>query len=809
MNDKHHKIIFCIALCVLSLFFLGKPLLNIQTHYYSPANIAQFFSLTKTSYEPTNIAVIDIFQQMHPWMILNNWALRQGEIPLWNPFNGLGVPHLANYQSAVFSIYSLPFYLFDFQYASILSSLMKIVGCGVFTFLFLRLHIKNNYASALGAVIYMFCGYSTLLLQWQHSSVMPSLPAALYFITQIIRGKSSYITIWGLVASLAFGVLAGHPETFYSILVLICLYSLYLLTSANHTHTQTSIYHASLLLFLGLISAGVAALQLIPFFEYAYQSGALTERIGFGHTPKTSALWPLMFYPDLIGNPTTPPYYFEEISVKINHVEANLSYVGGLTIFLAIVGLLQFKKNKEVRFWTIFTIGYLLYAYQPINIGWVIKLIPGLSHVPIQRTDAIFTFSLACLATFGFNSLLHIEGAKLKKGMVVGILGSMLLITSIVSANELLNTFFKNQTDENWKQGWQQVGQNRQLFLIVTYLCGLFFIVGNIVFRKNIFRAFLAIGIVLVVFLQTGYYYRNYFPITHLSSFYPYTDAIKNIKKLTNNQHMVIWCESSPLPGLIPDSNIPYKIKMPSQYEVLHTKYYPKILSSFFDTYMSTVNAGRADCFKELSLRGLQVLRIPYVLAQNSKISPSIANNAQKTSDILPDWGLYKIDNISSSYYIVQNAEFIASDEAILNKIQNEFFDPNKTVILAADSIDITTYNQAQLNDNSLASVETVNELFNEVHLKTHTSKSDNWLVIAIAYYPGWKAYINGIEQHVFRANYGFSAIRLPSGENTVLFKYEPFSFKIGALITLISLISLVLLTILNHKKYLFLRKKK
>jgi hypothetical protein len=48
-----------------------------------------------------------------PWLQLSWESLRAGKIPLWNPYNGGGVPHLGNYVSAVLSPYSLPFYVFD------------------------------------------------------------------------------------------------------------------------------------------------------------------------------------------------------------------------------------------------------------------------------------------------------------------------------------------------------------------------------------------------------------------------------------------------------------------------------------------------------------------------------------------------------------------------------------------------------------------------------------------------------------------------------------------------------------------------
>jgi hypothetical protein len=58
--------------------------------------------------------------------------------------------------------------------------------------------------------------------------------------------------------------------------------------------------------------------------------------------------------------------------------------------------------------------------------------------------------------------------------------------------------------------------------------------------------------------------------------------------------------------------------------------------------------------------------------------------------------------------------------------------------------------------------------------------KAPEFLVIAQAHYPGWKARVNGIEKPVYRANYAFSAIEMQRGLNLVDFSYEPESFRLG-----------------------------
>ncbi len=72
----------------------------------------------------------------------------------------------------------------------------------------------------------------------------------------------------------------------------------------------------------------------------------------------------------------------------------------------------------------------------------------------------------------------------------------------------------------------------------------------------------------------------------------------------------------------------------------------------------------------------------------------------------------------------------------------------------------------------------------------------EGYLVLADTWYPGWKAYIENRSDRtdrtypaeVLRANYNFRAVRVPAGESTVTFRYEPKSFRQGLIISLVGI---------------------
>lgn len=80
--------------------------------------------------------------------------------------------------------------------------------------------------------------------------------------------------------------------------------------------------------------------------------------------------------------------------------------------------------------------------------------------------------------------------------------------------------------------------------------------------------------------------------------------------------------------------------------------------------------------------------------------------------------------------------------------------------------------------------------------------KQDGWLYFRIPYSKGWKAYIDGEETEIVKANLGFMAIDIPSGEHSVSLKYETPNLKQGACISCFAVIFSLLLVFLRKRKH-------
>ncbi len=78
----------------------------------------------------------------------------------------------------------------------------------------------------------------------------------------------------------------------------------------------------------------------------------------------------------------------------------------------------------------------------------------------------------------------------------------------------------------------------------------------------------------------------------------------------------------------------------------------------------------------------------------------------------------------------------------------------------------------------------------------------DGYLCVTETLFPGWKAFVNDIEEPIVPCMGTFRAVRVTAGTHTVRMQYRPSSFRVGASISLLSALAAIALSMLAHRRY-------
>jgi hypothetical protein len=86
--------------------------------------------------------------------------------------------------------------------------------------------------------------------------------------------------------------------------------------------------------------------------------------------------------------------------------------------------------------------------------------------------------------------------------------------------------------------------------------------------------------------------------------------------------------------------------------------------------------------------------------------------------------------------------------------------------------------------DRGQAKITNENPNLLEVEIQ---APSPGWLVVADTWFPGWTVELDREQAPILRADYLFRAVAVPQGTHTVVFRYRPVSFGLGAAISLLA----------------------
>lgn len=145
-------------------------------------------------------------------------------------------------------------------------------------------------------------------------------------------------------------------------------------------------------------------------------------------------------------------------------------------------------------------------------------------------------------------------------------------------------------------------------------------------------------------------------------------------------------------------------------------------------------------------------------------------------------YGVYRNNRAQKIFYVPQSVKSIASFAPLYHNPQS--YDVDKVSWIEGDAPEFVPGKAAISNitiENNRMSAEI------DAEAETFVNLSQNQ-------YPGWHAYIDGVETEIFLVNGLIQGVRAPAGHHHVEFVFSPLSVKVGAAVSLATLVLVVVL---------------
>jgi len=185
-----------------------------------------------------------------------------------------------------------------------------------------------------------------------------------------------------------------------------------------------------------------------------------------------------------------------------------------------------------------------------------------------------------------------------------------------------------------------------------------------------------------------------------------------------------------------------------------------------------------------------------------ASVAPHPVISMLATRVLLTSRGILDYPDPMPRTWVVNNAVVIEDKDERLRTIGFGKWDPRRTVILESlpsDQPPVPTEKPA-----GRAKVLSRSAGYYEIEAENDAAA---YLVLSEAYYPGWRAEVDGRPADVLPANHLIQTIRLPAGKHVVRFQYRSRFLALGFAVAALAALVPVGLLVLRHRRELALQR--
>lgn len=787
MSRKEFSIAILFSAAVVAVFFYKYVFFgqipfpgDLLIAEYNPWKTYSFLGYVPGSF-PNKAQNIDVIRELYPWKTLAIGQLKAKEIPFWNPYSFSGAPLLANFQSAVFYPFNFLYLIFSQITAWSLLVLLQSFLSLFFTYLFAR----KIGISKLGAfVCSLSFAFSYFMSVWVEYNTMGHiilwLPLALLGIEHLLFRFSLR---WSMlfVLSLVFSLLAGHPQVFSYLFVFVFGYFVFRLSSCDN-----KLEKIASIVPLQLLSLGIGGMQLLPGLELIRESARSPHDYQF--LINKILIQPMQlvmfFVPDIFGNAATRNYWLGDTYI------GKVTSIGTIPLLFISISIIRKKERLEKFFLAACAFILLIATNNPFTRLLYIFNIPLISSSSPTLAVFILSFSLSLITGFGFDKYRNLQ-LSLKKLTVWFF--PLVLIFFLVFISALF-------LGEHRSIAVRNLAYNAIIFSAGVFLM---LVAG---FRKQLFLVVL-LALIVVHSFDLWRSFNKFNPFSQRELVFPQNEIFTFLKNSAGINRF--WGYGSATIEanyatqyfvFSPDGSDPL---YPKRYgQLIHSSVDGKLLKQFnrFNRSDAVIAPGFGQTdfsSNQYRMKVLDVLGVKYILDREENASTSITFPVEKFKLIHKTDGWKILENLHTAprFFLAYTYQIFTTDSEFENIFFSKNFDPASTILLEEKP-------KGNLKKGDADSVKLLFYSPNKIEFVIH-NKYDALFYISDTFYPGWKAYIDNKETKIYRANYAFRAVALPSGSRKVVFVFSPDSFTNGVRISSASILSTLLIC------SMFWRKKK
>ena len=703
-----------------------------------------------------------------PWAEVTHRAYADGEVPLWNPYQGAGAPHAANMQSAVFD----PLLIGVTLHPTPLTWDLSIIGAFVLgaaaAYLFGRVLGLRVVPAVISSAAFSLGGWFFLYSNNQFSRSYIFLPLVCLLVELVLRSRRLW-PVLGLAVAIAGNIYIGMPEASFFALGTAAVYAMVrLLQQRSEMPLRLSLARLG---GGGLLGLMLASPLLLLFRQYESLSFNI-HKGDSGLGSQVDPVWGILNW--------VVPFFSAEPTLYSAGPTLVRNWFGvavGIAALVAISGRVETRRLHAFLFLGLGTFLFVkTYGFGVLD--WVGQL-PVAKQVvfPVFGSAAI-TFAFAVLAGIGIQVLWN------------GDLRLRRFLTLLASSAGLVGIFLL--TGNRWSMvtsasgDWAAVAWGKAVCFAVLAIAAVV-----LASRRNQLGAVLLGGVIvaeLLVLAPFDIYAKRADPFV--------TPGWMGLVKTTQGSEpyaRVFGVDAR----LFPNSAGALGLQDVRALDALYVDRYWRYVQTFIEpevhdrfTGGPPVDPGPAR-FHDNPM--FDALGVKAVLAQNPLANvPSLRLIGRDPLYTL----VYESTTAYPRAWVVHNVHVVEGEDDAFSFLEargrreagavivNEF-DPRREAVIEHDGKTVDgTVRAMQDGREACASDERDRASIAQYSAEAVTLRVEaacpGLLVLPDTYFPGWKATVNGQDRRIYATDAAFRGVAVPKGTSRVEFRYEPRPFASG-----------------------------